>query len=278
MSVVVCADAVAVNTRASRKRSADDADLTVGSKLPPSQSNALLEGFVCAITQKLPVDPVLAEDGQVYDRLPLLDWFARNPGPQCKSPLTNEEMNKKLVPATAIKNTLDALINSGIVCNDETEEWTRAVKEQECFSQDFKEDLTEATQGDSHAMNRVGNRYRSGNGAPQDRMKAFEWYKKAARLDNPRAICSLGVLYSNGVSCARHDTSRGILELARAATLGSEHACIVVATWLTENSVEISKDEEAATYWYRKSLDCKHKDSVQPSREERDQWLKNHPA
>ena len=269
---------IAENTRASKKRSAEEADLAVGSKLSSSKGNDLLEGFVCAITQKLPVDPVLAGDGRVYDRLPLLDWFARNPGTQCKSPLTNEDMGKKLVPATAIKNTLDTLIGSGIVRNDETEEWERAVKEQECFSQDFKEDLTEATQGDSHAMNKVGNRYRAGTGAPQDRVKAFEWYQKAARLGNPRAICSLGVLYANGVSCVRNDTSRGILELSRAATLGSEHACIVLGTWLTENSVELSRDEEAANYWYRKSLDCQHQDSVELSRQERDQWLKAHPA
>ena len=55
---------------------------------------------VCALTQELPVDPVIAEDGQVYERSSIEEWLKRHK----KSPITREEMGTKLLPAHHINN------------------------------------------------------------------------------------------------------------------------------------------------------------------------------
>eukprot|EP01050_Picozoa_sp_SAG11_P026879 SAG11_NODE_6599_length_1280_cov_25.715495_1_plen_365_part_10 len=59
---------------------------------------------VCIITQVPPVDPVMAADGKVYDRIPLLQWWERK---QCShSPSTNMPMRRDLIDMTKLKEIL----------------------------------------------------------------------------------------------------------------------------------------------------------------------------
>ena len=44
----------------------------------------------CPITFSLPVDPVIAEDGKVYERSAIEEWLKK----QRKSPVTNLEMGR----------------------------------------------------------------------------------------------------------------------------------------------------------------------------------------
>ena len=50
----------------------------------------------CPITQELPFDPVMAEDGRIYERKAILQWFSgkRNP----TSPITGARMGLRLLP------------------------------------------------------------------------------------------------------------------------------------------------------------------------------------
>ena len=45
----------------------------------------MAEEFVCPITQELPVDPVTAEDGRVYERSAIEEWLGQQPNEQVKS-------------------------------------------------------------------------------------------------------------------------------------------------------------------------------------------------
>ena len=96
--------------------------VAVGQKRTVEQAE-LTQSFLCPITQKLPVDPVTAEDGHVYNKGPLQEWFAQHPGDECRSPLTNEPMGKKLVPAYALRNALELLVEQGIVADGEVGAW-----------------------------------------------------------------------------------------------------------------------------------------------------------
>ena len=58
-----------------------------------------VEEYVCPITAELPIDPVTAEDGRFYERHAIEEWFSRQPEAQVKSPMTNELMGKRLLPA-----------------------------------------------------------------------------------------------------------------------------------------------------------------------------------
>ena len=55
--------------------------------------------FLCPITHSLPVDPVTAEDGKVYERSAIEEWLKK----QQRSPLTNEVMGTKLLRAMRLK-------------------------------------------------------------------------------------------------------------------------------------------------------------------------------
>eukprot|EP01050_Picozoa_sp_SAG11_P024603 SAG11_NODE_5292_length_1604_cov_1.628571_1_plen_363_part_00 len=56
---------------------------------------------VCTITQETPVDRVLASDGEVYDRGPLLTWLAM----KCESPVTRKTI-RGMINLTEFKHAL----------------------------------------------------------------------------------------------------------------------------------------------------------------------------
>ena len=85
-------------------------------------ANEIEEAFaelLCPITYSLPVEPVLAEDGKVYERSAIDDWFKKHR----KSPLTNVAMGVRLLPALQIKNLIRAMVSSGALTGDTVDAW-----------------------------------------------------------------------------------------------------------------------------------------------------------
>ena len=62
--------------------------------------------FVCPITQELPIDPVTAEDGKVYERSAITEWLSK----QRRSPSTGAAMGPRLLASTQARNTIEALV------------------------------------------------------------------------------------------------------------------------------------------------------------------------
>lgn len=259
---------------AAKKRSASEAALP---DVRVAEDQSLLEEFKCPLSCKLPVDPVHAADGMMYDMEHIMDWFCRNPGDTCRSPMTNKPIPKTLVPATQIKSTISLLVDRGIIANKETAEWKLAVKEQEGWTEAFKSLVYEAAGGNTVKMALVGDCYRDGVGLPMNKVKALKWFTKASVLGNVSATVAIGVMYTNGIEAGHQGAkqpTRGVLELARAATLGSEHACCILADWLGGTNPGLLRvDAEAATFWYQASLDCSSQDSVATTRKRRDEWF-----
>lgn len=87
------------------KQSPEVIDLTldapsVKDEVPPSQPVAPVVGedeYTCPISMDLMVDPVMADDGHMYDLAYLLQWFSTNTGNTIKSPKTNEMMTKGVI-------------------------------------------------------------------------------------------------------------------------------------------------------------------------------------
>ncbi|KOO29539.1 ubox-containing protein [Chrysochromulina tobinii] len=73
--------------------------------------------LVCPITRSLPFDPVIAEDGKVYERSAIEEWLKQ----QGKSPLTNLPMGTKLLPAMHVKNMIRVMVTSGTLTGDHAE-------------------------------------------------------------------------------------------------------------------------------------------------------------
>ena len=234
----------------------------------------LIECWTCPITYALLFDPVEAEDGRLYERAAIEEYLERK-GDQVmvKSPMTNQDMGKRLVPATHVKNAIASLVESGQVDAETADAW----KEARANQAQVNALRAKAERGDPHAMGRLGFSYRDGTrGLKKDPKEAFRWFKKAADLKDPPAATSCGVAYINGSGVERNHV-RGIMMITIAATLGSEHACSVLG-WANECGHHgFDKNPSEATRWYREMQKCVCRDSVDVYRQRATAWLLKHP-
>jgi hypothetical protein len=117
--------------------------------------------LVCPITFSLPVDPVMAEDGNVYERSAIEEWLEQ----QHKSPVTNLAMGTRLQPALRVKNMIRTMVTSGALTGDKVDAWKLKLEEEE----EVAEKLREAEAGDGKAMWVLGVWYELGeNGLAED--------------------------------------------------------------------------------------------------------------
>ena len=83
-------------------------------------SQSVLESLNCPITAALPVVPVLAEDGRIYERAAIERWLSK----KAKSPLTNLPMGEHLADASGTTRPLVlSAIENGVVDDDSAAAW-----------------------------------------------------------------------------------------------------------------------------------------------------------
>jgi len=139
------------------KRAAEaDADTAETSKRYRSAIDAMAEEWLCPITQELPVDPVMAKDGRVYERAAIEDWLQRQAGMEVKSPVTNEPMGRRLLPAVQVRNTIKGMVTSGAISGSKADAWKQRIAEEE----EVAEVRRRAEGGDAVAMRRLGSWHR----------------------------------------------------------------------------------------------------------------------
>ena len=112
-----------------------------------SAIDEVAEEWVCPITHELPADPVMAEDGHIYERVAIEELIDRQ-GAGLKSPLTNETMGPKLMPSVQVRATIEKLVRTGAIEGDKADKWQQRLKE--------AEEVTELRQRASHAGIRRG--------------------------------------------------------------------------------------------------------------------------
>ncbi len=225
----------------------------------PASDPALLAELKCPISLELPVDPVSAEDGRVYERMSLLHYFSVQPDPRdpmVRSPVTGAMMGKTVVSAFQMRNTIERLVESKVIAGPEADRWKRANEDFRALSPEFRETVVKAHQGDAKAMRDVGVAYREGDqGAKPDYKEAHKWFFRASMQDEVastthRAVMLTGEGNDKDVIAA--------IEMTRAAMLGSEHACGCLAAWfgkadrLGELTRRVAPCPASAHYWYKR--------------------------
>tara|TARA_B100001094_G_scaffold327755_1_gene386661 strand:+ start:769 stop:1596 length:828 start_codon:yes stop_codon:yes gene_type:complete len=240
----------------------------------------LFNEYVCPITQELPREPCMAEDGHCYDRWAFEKWAQTQKAGELKSPMTNQLMGTTLYPAFQVRNAIFRLINMGIIAGEAAQKWKEQQEELDEMTKDMREKLCQAYKGDVRAMRDMGFTYRDGkHGMKKNSAVALKWFLEAAKHDDPFAIVSIGVFYLNGTAVVR-SYPEAMVWLTRAAMLGSEHACITIASYyagLPKTNKVMRQDKECALYWFRKSMDeHNERDSVESSRVRRDEWMAKH--
>ena len=233
----------------------DDAGSFMASKFRNAMDNAANE-FICPITQELPVEPVTAMDGKVYERKAIEEWLARGNG---KSPMTNQPMGSTLLPAIHVRNSLELMVRSGALTGDKVEAWKNRLDEIGKL-----ESLRERAQGgDAAAMTALGSLYLHGiGGANKNPVEAVSWLKRGVEGGNADARGLLGHCYIHGIGVEPEaEEPHGYMLLTEAAMSDSPYACWRLGRLFQKGAqrggtVVLRPNDALAAKWYRKMTEC----------------------
>jgi len=254
-----------------RGREAAEAEDETGQELRKTKSavNEAFAELVCPITFSLPVDPVTAEDGNVYERSAIEEWLKQ----QHKSPVTNLEMGTRLLPALRVKNMIRAMVASGALTGDKVDAWKLKLEAEE----EVAETLRKAEAGHGWAMYNLGVCYEYGEmGLAKDEAKAFEWYKKSHEAGNARGTGSLARCYLVGMGVPKCQSRANTL-LMDAAGRGIKSACCNLGRAYAKGIWGFPKDETMARRYYSMVASASI-DDFTPATEEAATWLRAHAA
>ena len=210
--------------------------------------------LVCPITHELPVDPVTAEDGRVYERSAIEEWLQQN----AKSPHTNEPMGTKLLPATQVKNLIASMVRSGAISGDKAGAWTKKLEGEK----EVEEMRQKAEAGDAEAMMSLADWYQDGtNGLQKNLSERYRWAKRAADLDHAEGISDVSWCAFFGEGTEQNRALANVL-CTQAAMMGVNHACYLLASRYADETDAhrggLPRDLERAQYWAKKALDDGH--------------------
>jgi len=237
---------------------------TTGKKRPleteapsaPAPDPALLAELKCPISLELPVDPVSAEDGRVYERMKLIHYFSLTSSDKVRSPVTGVLMGKTIVSAFQMRNTIERLVESKVIAGPEADRWKRANEDFKALSPEFRETVIKAHQGEVKAMRDVGVAFREGNqGVKPDYKEAHKWFFRASMQDEVASTTHRAVLLTGE---GKDKDVVAAIEMTRAAMLGSEHACGCLALWFSnkvrrgEVTQRVAPCPGSAHYWYKR--------------------------
>ena len=251
--------------RKARKRAAaadaDAVDLTDDASPEKRQKKALTtiaKEFVCPITQELPIQPVTAEDGKIYEETAIRQWFAakleNNESPT--SPATGAEIGPKLLPAPQARNTIEALVESGAIDGEIAEAWTKKLKLETLV----KKTRAKADSGDGEAMWKLGVCYEYGcYGLAKDDVQSRAWYERSAATRDPRGMAAFGqcLLADSGRESysLRGSYSLGLVNVTEAAHLGSDLGALLLGESFFNGMCGLPEDPVRARYWLKKAVD-----------------------
>ena len=231
------------------------------------------EELICPITTELPVDPVMAEDGRVYERRAIEDWIAR-PG-ELKSPALNTPMGPRLLPATQVRNIIERMVRTGSISGPRAEAWSKKLAEEK----EVKKMRARAGGGDAEAMHALANRYYYGfDGLGKDYEQAASWYQRGHDLDDASCTFGLGCCYNRGEGVQRnHGYAQYLCTIA--ACRGSEIACYSLALHLAWGAPWMCPNAREATRWFRAMENAPMRDAGRDDSALRDkaaEWLREH--
>jgi TPR repeat protein len=110
-----------------------------------------------------------------------------------------------------------------------------------------------AGQGEANAQYSLGNRYRKGEGVPQDDAESVRWFRKAADQGDAQAQYALGYMYREGKGVSRDD-AEAVRWSLRAAEQGDAPAQYALG-FMYYKGRGVQQDYAEAARWYRKAAD-----------------------
>jgi len=257
------------------RKAADAIDLTeTASPQEKKQKVALTtiaKEFICPITQELPIKPVTAEDGKIYEEKAIREWFSKKDGAPT-SPSTGAVIGTKLFPAPQAQNTIEALVKSGAIDGEIAEAWKQKL-EQEC---EVAVTRADAEGGDGEAMYWLGVWYEYGeNGLAKDGVQARAWFERSAAARDPKGMVSYGECLLRGIGGPK-DKVFGAVNVTEAAGLGSDYAAYLLGQAFFKGIWGLPKDPVRARFWTKKLVDgeCEIKHLKDTASADAARWLR----
>ena len=208
--------------------------------------DSIADEYLCPITQELPIDPVMAEDGRIYERLAIMEWLGRNR----QSPITREPMGINLIRSPQVRNTLERLVTSGAIEGDKAAAWTKKLENEKKLKE-----LRAKAEHDPGAMYKLGLSHSRGwLGLPKSAEQARACYKRGAALHDVKSMAKYGAYLTTGLGGEPIPTL-GILYLTRAAERGSNLAAYQLGMAFFRGSYGLPQDRAQARYWLGKVAD-----------------------
>ena len=227
-----------------------------------------LTHLVCAITQELPLDPVTAEDGNIYERSAIEEWLSR----QQKSPMTNQPMGTKLLPAFQIRSMIETMVRSGGISGEMAKSWQKRLEEE----QELAAVKEKADGGDLVAMATLSVWSREGRrGLRKDVLQSFRWLERAAKAGSLEALRWIGGFYLFGYEPVAKDVPTGLMFLTEAAAHGDGPACRLLGDLYRTGKHGPPRSVEHACKWFERACkadgwsESRHKERVEA-------WLREH--
>ena len=251
--------------------------------------NQIEEHNSCPISHALFVDPVMAEDGQIYERKSIEEWFNSPPHSKsrfAKSPVTQAQMDKKLKPVPLVRNTIETLINGDLLTGDAAEAWKATAAKIEKEKEHVKNVMERAATGHPWSLYQLGQIYEEGTyyGVKKDREKAFENYERSGWLGcRSGAVAALTLLQAGPtfyLASVPYWRSKMLALAHTAAALGSARACAQLALWSRDGTDFMPQCDNAATFWFHKVLAKVNSHTFDGELEDRqaaNEWLAAHP-
>ena len=234
------------------------AELTVTeaeSKRRKSAIDAIVKEYSCPLSLELPVEPVIAEDGRTYNRADIQKHIDNAHDPdefpdeyeKLRSPVTNEKMGPKLVPAVQVQNMIRSLVESGAIDKDDAKHW-----------EEVDDVRTKANNGDAKAMLELGDwYYNSEIGLVRDLELSFSWIKRSADRGYNPAKADAGIMLYKGEGTKRR-CADGALLLGLATTKGSSRAAYYLAELHYQGGDQekgyFTKDIAKAKFWLDEAI------------------------
>ena len=238
--------AYAMKKRALEER--DEADANAEKK--QKHLAAIAKEVICPITHELPIKPVTAEDGKIYEETAIREWFSKKDG-EPTSPSTGAVIGTKLFPAPQARNIIEELIKSGDIDDELAEAWKQKLADEKVV----KEWRAKAEVGDGYAMLRLGARY-----AGEDDVQSRAWFELSAAERDPKGMAMFSSHLLRGIG-GPQDNVFGVMNVTQAAELGSEYGAYLLGKAFMTGFWGLPKDPARSRFWLRKVVDdeCAHK-------------------
>ena len=240
-----------------------------------------LSKFFCALTNKVPREPVYMADGSIVEKEAGEEYIAdaEKTGKPLRSLNSSKFMSKALKPAGDVSSKIQNIkqdfgsvlslemdaLNGDVDAMKRLASWYRDGK----FS--LPKDKAEhdrwmiemhkrkAELGDTTSMNKLGKWYLSGRGpfnVMKDLEQSYHWYMTAAEAGNVVGLCNASKCLLHGWGVEKNVT-HGISLLVSAAEGGLDEASLRLGYYYLRGQHGLLENKRLAKHWLQKVVDGK---------------------